>query len=95
MNLFGPKDVDGKMVSQPKNVSMPIKSVSAEETINLVSEPSGVKPVELDDFFEFLDSKTVQKIMDTPKESRARILQDVAQMEYETQGAKAILDSLG
>ena len=95
MNLFGPEDVNVKRVNNSMNVSKPIKPVNEEETLNFISEQSGVKPVELDDFFEFLDSKTVQKIMETPSESKARIVQDVAQMEYETDGARAILNSLG
>ena len=32
--------------------------------------------------------------METPAEARARITQDVTQMEYETDGARAILNSL-
>ena len=95
MNLFGPEDVNVKKVNNTMNVSKPIKPTNEEEILNIVSEQSGVKPVELDDFFEFLDSKTVQKIMETPTESKARIVKDVAQMEYETGGARAILDSLG
>ena len=95
MNLFGPEDVNVKKVNNTMNVSKPIKPANEEETLNIVSEQSGVKPVELDDFFEFLDSKTVQKIMETPTESKARIVKDVAQMEYETDGARAILNSLG
>lgn len=95
MNLFESKDVNGKPVDRIKKVSAPIKQSNEVEAINLVPESSGVKPVELDDFFEFLDSKTVQKIMETPKESRSRIISDVAQMEYETDGARAILNSLG
>ena len=95
MNLFGPEDVNVKKVNNTTNVSKPIKPANEEVILNLVSESSGVKPVELDDFFEFLDSKTVQKIMETPSESKARIVQDVAQMEYETDGARAILNSLG
>lgn len=94
MNLFGPKNVNGKKVTQSMPVSQPITPANESETLNFVSEQSGVKPVELDDFFEFLDTKTVQKIMETPSESKARINQNIAQMEYETNGARAILNSL-
>lgn len=93
MKLFGSKDAKTNPINQLKNVSSPIQPNDVED-INFVSESSGVKPVELDDFFEFLDQKTVQKIMETPAEARARITQDVAQMEYETDGARAILNSL-
>ncbi len=87
MKLFGSKDAKTNPINQlqPNDV----------EDINFVSESSRVKPVVLGDFFEFLDQKTVQKIMETPAEARARITQDVAQMEYETDGARAILNSLG
>lgn len=93
MNLFGSDEVNTNPLRQVNNVSTPIK-VNDSEDIVVKQKPSGVKPVELDDFFEFLDSKTVQKIMETPVESRARINSDVAQMEYETDGARAILNSL-
>lgn len=93
MNLFGSNDVKTNPLNQVKNVTAPIQSNEAEKN-NLVTESSGVKPVELDDFFEFLDSKTIQKIKDTPVEARDRITQEVAQMEYETDGARAILNSI-
>jgi hypothetical protein len=38
-----------------------------------VSKPK----IELDDFFEFLDPKVVQKIKETSEESRSRILNDI------------------
>lgn len=72
-------------------VTSPIKS---NDMINMQETESGIKPVELDDFFEFLDTKTVQKIKETSADSKSRIMNDIAQIEYETNGAKAILDSL-
>ncbi len=98
MNLFGPDDaIKSNKVNQSNktNMSSPLKNNTDDLQINMQSVESGVKPVQLDDFFEFLDEKTVQKIMETPAESKARITQDVAQMEYETDGAMAILNSLG
>ena len=96
MELFGSNDI-GISKANKINTSSPIKNMSTQEealtSINNVE--SGVKPIQLDDFFEFLDSKTVQKIIDTPVESRARITSSVAQTEYETDGARAILNSLG
>ncbi|MCD8377980.1 MAG: hypothetical protein LUB59_04235 [Candidatus Gastranaerophilales bacterium] len=51
--------------------------------------------IELDDFFAYLDPKVVEKIMQTPEESRARIVKDVHQYEFDINGAQNILDSLG
>lgn len=98
MNLFGPDELNDKRIINQgikANASSPLKNNSEDLPINLKAEESGVNPVQLDDFFEFLDKKTVQKILETPAESKARITQDVAQMEYETDGARAILNSLG
>ena len=92
MNLFGPDDaIKSNKVNQSNktNMSSPLKNDADGLHVNMQSVESGVKPVQLDDFFEFLDEKTVQNIMET------RITQDVAQMEYETDGARAILNSLG
>ena len=55
--------VEGLSINSAKNVSSPMKSVRSEsEMIIMAAQESGVKPIELDDFFEFLDSKTIQKI---------------------------------
>ena len=96
MNLFGSGEVNQGQVNKISkvNVSSPIQN-SEEVNLNFVQSESGVKPVQLDDFFELLDTKTVQKIMETSPESKQRIINDVAQREYETDGARAILNSLG
>ena len=96
MNLFGSGEVNQGQVNKISkvNVSSPIQN-SEEINLNFVQSESGVKPVQLDDFFELLDPKTVQKIMETSPESKQRIINDVAQREYETDGARAILNSLG
>ncbi len=96
MNLFGSGEVNQGQVNKISNVNMssPIQN-NEEINLTLSEQESGVKPVQLDDFFEFLDSKTVQKIMETSMESKQRIINDVAQREYETDGARAILNSLG
>jgi hypothetical protein len=61
-----------------------------------VSKNGMTKPtIELDDFFAYLDPKVVEKIMQTPEASRARIVKDVNQYEYEINGAENILNSLG
>ena len=88
--------VEGLSINSAKNVSSPMKSARSEsEMIIMAAKESGVKPIELDDFFEFLDSKTIQKIKETSLESKARITGDIAQIEYETDGARSILNSLG
>ncbi len=97
MELFGKKDIGTSPINNIGATSPISKNANEAEEIkiNFNQEDSGVKAVQLDDFFEFLDSKTVQKIMDTPAESKSRIISDVAQIEYETDGARAILNSLG
>ncbi len=96
MNLFGSGEVNKDQINKINNVnvSSPIQK-NEEVNIAFPAEESGFKSVQLDDFFELLDSKTVQKIMETSQESKQRIINDVAQREYETDGARAILNSLG
>ena len=55
-----------------------------------VSKPT----IELNDFFEYLDSKVVEKIKQTSKEDIERISNDVNQYEYELNGVSNILKSL-
>lgn len=62
-----------------------------EKNINMTSP---IKSVQLNDFFEFLDAKTVEKIKATPQETLDRISKDVINMESDIEGAKAILNSL-
>ncbi|MGN1153296.1 MAG: hypothetical protein ACI4S3_04650 [Candidatus Gastranaerophilaceae bacterium] len=95
MNPYNSNDVKNVSLNKINNVTSPIKSTNNEDIVINMPSDSGVKSIELDDFFEFLDSKTVQKIMETPTDSKSRIMRDVAQMEYETDGAQAILNSLG
>lgn len=49
---------------------------------------------ELEDFYSLLDPKVVEKIKQTSKENRERIMNDVKQYEYDLEGAKNILDLL-
>ena len=95
MNPYNSSDIKNVSLNKINNVTSPIKSTNNEDPVINMQSDSGVKSIELDDFFEFLDSKTVQKIMETPTDSKSRIMRDVAQMEYETDGAQAILNSLG
>ena len=68
MNLFGSGEVNQGQVNKISkvNVSSPIQN-SEEINLNFVQSESGVKSVQLDDFFELLDTKTVQKIMETSR----------------------------
>jgi len=99
MDSFNSNEVSSNKVNQAKmqNVSSPMKQ--NEKDINSVFEASkvesGVKPVQIEDFFSFLDDKTVKKIKETPSDSLDRINNDVTQMEYDAEGAKSILNSLG
>ena len=95
MNPYNSSDVKNVSLNKINNVTSPIKSTNNEDAVINMQSDSGVKSIELDDFFEFLDSKTVQKILETSADSKARITRDVAKMEYETDGAQAILNSLG
>ncbi len=99
MDSFNSNEVSGNKINQAKmqNVSSPMKQ--NEKDINSVFEASkvdsGTTPVKLEDFFSLLDAKTVKKIKETPSDSLDRINNDVVQMEYDAEGAKSILNSLG
>lgn len=57
---------------------------------NGVTKPT----IELEDFFSLLDPKVVEKIKQTSKENRQRIMNDVKQFESDLAGAQKIIDSL-
>lgn len=60
-----------------------------------ISKKGITKPtIELDDFFELLDSKIVEKIKNTSIESKNRISNNVHQYEYDIDGAKNIISFL-
>ena len=95
MILLATQDVDGLSQKQSLNISSPIKSTKSEnEILSMASQESGAMSVELDDFFQFLDTKTVKKILDTSEESKSRIVKDIEQIEYDAEGARAILNSI-
>ena len=76
------------------------KQIKSSQTVKSsaenIAKKNVTKPtIELDDFFEFLDPKVVEKIMKTPEESRSRIVRDISSYEYDINGAKNILNSLG
>ena len=80
------------------NISMQKKSSAETDKASAksIAKSNMTKPtIELDDFFEFLDPKVVEKIMQTSAESRSRIVQDVQSYEYDINGAQNILNSLG
>lgn len=82
-----------------------IKSQISKDNINksenveqesLIAKSGVTRPtIELDDFFAYLDPKVVEKIMQTSEESRSRIVKDMCQYEYDMNGARNIIDSLG
>lgn len=65
------------------------------EPDSTVSKTGMTKPtIELEDFFSLLDPKVVEKIKQTSKENRQRIMDDVKQFESDLDGAKKIIDRL-
>lgn len=72
-----------------------LDQISNSESNNIENKNMTKPTIELDDFFEFLDPKVVAKIMQTSDESRSRIVKDIHSYEYDINGAKNILDSLG
>ena len=86
MNPFGVNKVNSSEIDTLKS------QVSAgKQSNNGVTKPN----IELDDFFNYLDPKVVDKIMSTPEESRSRIVKDIHQYEFDINGAQNILNSLG
>ena len=60
-----------------------------------ISQDRMTKPsIELDDFFSYLDPKVVEKIKETPSDSKERISNDIRQYEYDLDGAINILKSI-
>ncbi len=98
MNPFEVNKINNSDIESLKaqvSTSKDLRSEKSEKT-NSVSKSGVTKPhIELDDFFEYLDPKVVEKIMQTPEEYRSRIIKDVNQYEFDINGAQNILDSLG
>ena len=97
MNPFGVNKVNGSEIDTVKSqVSNKQPQPEKAETQKVSGNSGMTKPtIELDDFFAYLDPKVVEKIMQTPEESRSRIVKDVHQYEFDMNGAQNILDSLG
>ena len=71
------------------------KNIGSDITQQKLSKKGITLPnIELNDFFEFLDPKVVEKIKQTPKNELSRITNDVNQYEYDFNGAKNILNYL-
>jgi len=75
-------------------VSSPMKKADEADKLIKKVEDLGLNLVELNDFYRFLDEKTILKIKQTTAESIERISKDVAQIEYEIDGAQAIMEML-
>lgn len=72
------------------------KSNGSKDTKLNLSKSGITKPsIELDDFYAYLDPKVVAKIKETSEADKARISNNVQQYEYDIDGAKNILESLG
>ena len=87
MELFNDKNSMAK-------VSSPMKKADEADKLIKKVEDLGLNLVELNDFYRFLDEKTILKIKQTTAESIERISKDVAQIEYEIDGAQAIMEML-
>ena len=72
MNPYNSNDVKNVSLNKINNVTSPIKSTNNEDIVINMQSGSGVKSIELDDFFEFLDSKTVQSYGKKPQIKRRR-----------------------
>lgn len=98
MNPFNVNKVNSSDIDTIKSGMSSDKEIKPEkaEKSQQINKSGVTKPtIELDDFFAYLDPKVVEKIMQTPEESRSRIVKDVHQYEFEINGAQNILDSLG
>ena len=87
MELFNDKNSMAK-------VSSPMKKADEADKLIKKVEDLGLNLVELNDFYRFLDEKTILKIKQTTAESIERISKDVEQIEYEIDGAQAIMEML-
>ena len=67
-----------------------VRRKTMEHSNNKITKPT----IELDDFFEHLDSKIVENIKNTSMESKERISRNIHQYEYDIDGAKKIIDFL-
>lgn len=98
MNPFGLNKLNSSDIDTIKSQTSKDNAKKLEnfEKADVIAKSGVTKPtIELDDFFAYLDPKVVEKIMQTPEESRSRIVRDVHQYEFDIDGAKNILDSLG
>ena len=94
MDSFDLSKISG-LDSVEQNILNNQPDVEKSSNENKIFSENVTKPViELDDFFEYLDPKVVEKILQTSAEARTRIIQDVQQYEYDLNGAKNIFSSL-
>ena len=98
MNPFGVNKVNSSEIDTLKSQVSAGKQSNIEnvEKKQALGKNGVTKPnIELDDFFNYLDPKVVDKIMSTPEGSRSRIVKDIHQYEFDINGAQNILNSLG
>ena len=71
------------------------RNISSNNTKSDIAKNGMTKPtIELEDFYSLLDPKVVEKIKQTSKEHRERIMNDAKQYECDIDGARRILDLL-
>lgn len=98
MNPFGLNKLNSSDIDTIKSQTSKDNAKKLEnlEKADVIAKSGVTKPtIELDDFFAYLDPKVVEKIMQTPEESRSRIVKDMNQYEFDMNGAINILNSLG
>ena len=72
-----------------------IEKNRTNEGVKMNRNSNVTRPViELDDFYDLLDPKVVEKIKQTSLEERKRITESVSEYEYDIAGAKEILKSI-
>ena len=97
MDFFDVSKINGSAADTVNtNISNGKSDIKKSDKLQQIGKDGITKPtIELDDFFAYLDPKVVEKILQTPENSRARIVKDVQQYEYDVNGAKNIFDALG
>ena len=96
MENFDIKKINGMKMNSNISFQQNDSAQINKNDVDKIANKNVTKPtIELDDFFEFLDPKVVEKIMQTSEESRSRIVKDIHSYEYDINGAQNILNSLG
>ena len=84
----------GVMCSKEKTDMTEFSQSSNNTKLNALKNGVTKPNIELEDFYSLLDPKVVEKIKQTSKEHRERIMNDAKQYECDIDGARRILDLL-